>query len=532
MKWVLVTITAIVLVTVAAMAAMPWLVDTPRVQSLIASSVTHALARPVKFRSASVALMPYPAVRLRGVEIAEDPAVGAGPFVRLDDADFRVKLAPLLRGHLEFTTLVLKRPTITLAHGPAGRWNFASLGAPREGVTGPRPPRAGGGGGPSLLATRVIIDKGIVVYEGRGKGSLTAGQRLEDVDATLSRRAGTLSLSGSGRLVPAALRVKVADGTIALGGARTFTEASLRARVEIDGEDVHPLAAAILGGDEPAIGGSLRGRLDVSGTLGRPRAAGEVEWRVPTVTRTSRACGEPRRRTLALASVKASVSWRDGRLIADPLTTGIPGGTATSTLTTETSPPARADLTGLALQRIPLERVLVDFLCQPYAVAGPLDLTGTLTLSPGDPLRTLSGRGRLHVGAGRVVGARALALFGGLARAGGASPARGSDLPATLAAAPFEFDAIDGAFEIGNGVVTTRDLVYTSRLLTVRARGTYALANDHLNADLVLEHERGTFQAKVTGSAEAPSIRTPQSFARHDADRADRGFKDLLKKFR
>ena len=532
MKWLVVAIAVIVTLTIAAMAVLPRVVDTPRVQSLIASGATQALARPVRFRSASVTTWPYPAVRLRGVEIAEDPAFGVDPFVRLDDADFRLKLWPLLRGRVEFTTLVLKRPAITLAHGRGGRWNFASLGGAREGATAPRAPRAGGSGAPAGLAARVVIEKGIVVYERRGTANVTVRQRLEDVDVTFSRRAGALAFSGAARVTPGGLRVKISEGTIALGGARTLGDASLRARMEVDGDDVRPLAVAALG-DEPAIGGALTGRFDISGTVGRPRAAGEVEWRDATVTRTSATCAEPRRRTLTLATVKASVTWRDGRLVAEPLTTGIPRGTVRTKLTTATSPPIRAEVSDLVVERVPLERVLVDFLCQGYAVAGPLDLTGTLAFSPADPLRTLAGRGRFHVGAGAVVGGRALALLGGLARGTGSAARLSPDLPATLASAPLEFDAIAGGFEITHGVVTTRDLVFTSRTMTARARGDYVLASGHVNADVVLERDRSVFQAKVTGPADSPSIRTPASLARTiDPDRPERGFKELLKKFR
>src|ERR1700704_228624 len=96
-----VAVTAVVVLAIAATVVLPQVVDTPRVQSLIVSSATQALARPVRFRSSSVTMLPYLAVRLRGVEIAEDPAFGVDPFVRLDDADFRLKLWPLLRGRVE-----------------------------------------------------------------------------------------------------------------------------------------------------------------------------------------------------------------------------------------------------------------------------------------------------------------------------------------------------------------------------------------------------------------------------------------------
>ncbi|HMH52815.1 MAG TPA: AsmA-like C-terminal region-containing protein [Candidatus Acidoferrum sp.] len=534
MKWIVIALAAGVVLVIAATALLPRVVDTPRVQSLIASSASQALARPVRFRSASVAAWPYPAVRLRDVEIAEDPAFGGDPFVRLDHAEVRLKLWPLLRGRFEFTTVMLRRPIMTLTHGPGGRWNFASLGGPREAAAVPRAPRIGGGAAvPAGLATRVVIEKGTVVYERRGTAGVTLRQRLEDVDASLSPSAGGLAFSGAARVVPGGLWVKISDGTIGLAGARTLAEASLRGRMAIDGEDVRPLAASVLG-DEPAMGGALTGRLDLSGSLGRPRAVGELEWRDATVTRTSAACAEPRRRTLRLATVKASVSWRDGRLVAEPLTSGIARGTAKTRLVATTSAPTRAELSELAIERIPLEPVVVDFLCLDYAVVGLFDLTGTLTLAPADPLRTLSGRGRVHVGAGRVVGTRALTLLGGLVRGVGSAASRlNPDLPATLAGSPLEFDSIAGGFEITNGVVTTRDLVYTSRSMTVRARGDYAMASARVNADVTVEHDRGVMQAKVTGPADSPSIRLPSSLARTlDPDRAERGFKDLLKKFR
>jgi uncharacterized protein involved in outer membrane biogenesis len=537
-KWLVVAVAAIVVLTIAAMAALPWVVDTPRVQSLIASTATQALARSVRFRSVSLSVLPYPAIRLHGLEIADDPAFGGGPFVRLDDADLRLKLWPLLRGHVEFATLVLKRPTVALVHGPGGgpggRWNFATLGSAREAPTAPRGSRTGGTGpAPSGLVSHVVVDKGLVTYERRTAGGVILRQRLEDVDGTLSPRAGALSFSGSARVMPGELAVKISEGTLGWSGARMLGEASVRARIELHGANVQSLVAVALG-PEPAIDGGIAGRLDVTGTVGRPRANGEVELRSPTVTRTSPACEEPRRRTLRLSTVKANVSWGDGRFVVQPLTSGIGHGVVTTKLVATPVPPMRAELSDLVVERIPLERVLVDFLCPGYAVTGPLDLTGTLTLSSNDPLRTLSGSGRIHVGAGKVVGVRALALLGGLVRAGGAASSLPSlDAPRAVVSSALEFDSIAGSYQITNGVVRTRDLLYTSRAMKARVTGEYVLASGRVNADLVVEHERGAFQAKLTGTAESPSIRVTPSIARHiEPERLDRGFQELLKKFR
>jgi hypothetical protein len=534
LKWCVVAVAAIAVLAIAAMAAVPWIVDTPRVQSLVASSVTQALSRPVKFRSVSVSVLPYPAVRLHGLEVAEDPAFGGGAFVRLDEADLRLKLWPLLRGHVEFATLVLKQPTIALVQNADGRWNFSSLGTARQAATAPRAPRTNGGGAaPAAFVSRVVVDRGLVTYESKRAGGATVQHRLEGVDGTLSPRPGVVSFSGSARVMPGEFQVKMSEGTLGLSGARTLVDAAVRTRVELDGKDVQPLVATVLG-PEPAIAGALTGALDVAGTVGRPRATGEIELRGPTVTRTNRECPEPRRRTLALSTVKASVSWEDGRLVVQPLAGGIGKGSVTTGVTATLAPPPQAELPDLVLDGIPLEPVLVDFLCQGYAVTGAMNLTGALALSPADPLRTLSGHGRLHIGHGKVVGARALSLLGGLARVGGtASSVLSADLPAALFASPLEFESIAGTYQIKSGTVTTRDLLYTSRAMRARVTGDYALPTRQMDLDLTLEHGRGVFQARVTGTAEAPSIRVASSIVRQvEPERVERSFKDLLKKFR
>jgi uncharacterized protein involved in outer membrane biogenesis len=541
-KWLLVAVAAVVVLTIAALAAVPWIVDTPRVQGLIASGASQALARAVKFRSLSVSVLPYPAVRLHTLEIAEDPGFGGGPFLRLDEADLRLKLAPLLRGRVEFATLVLRQPRIFLIQGPEGRWNFASLGTPRATATGSRAPRGSAGGTPpAALVSRIVIDRGLVTYEARGRGGEARGRggeasryRLEDLDLTLSTRAGALSFTGAARVVPGEIGVKVTDGTLGLSGARTLADASVRARVALDGKDVRPLAAAALG-SEPAIGGALTGRLNVAGTVGRPRAYGDVELRSPEVTQTHPGCAEPRRRTLSLSTVKAGVSWEDGRLLVQPLATGIAGGSITMKLAAPAAPGVPAELSDLVLKAIPLERVLVDFLCQGYALAGPLDLTGTLGLSPTDPWHTLSGNGQLRIGGGQVVGPQALALLGGVVRVGGAvSSVLSLDVPVSTFSSPVEFESITGSYQIRNGVVTTRDFLYTSRAMKARVAGDYALPTGQMNLDVVVDHGRSQLQAKVVGTAASPSIRVVTStvLRQVEPEKVERGLKELLKKFR
>ncbi len=51
LAWVAGIAAAVVLLVIAAAVALPYLIDTPRVQALIVSTASQALGRPVKFTS-------------------------------------------------------------------------------------------------------------------------------------------------------------------------------------------------------------------------------------------------------------------------------------------------------------------------------------------------------------------------------------------------------------------------------------------------------------------------------------------------
>ncbi|MBI4247077.1 MAG: AsmA-like C-terminal region-containing protein, partial [Candidatus Rokubacteria bacterium] len=292
---------------------------------------------------------------------------------------------------------------------------------------------------------------------------------------------------------------------------------------------------ALAAGPEPVIAGGVSGTLTVGGTLGEPRARGEVTLSNLAVTQTNARCAEPTRRTLALGDLQASAVWEGERLASRPLRTGLGGGSVTANLAVTLDRSPRVDLDDLTIKAVPLDKVLVDFLCQGYAVTGPLDLSGQAAARLDDFWRTLNGSGQLRIGPGQVVGAQALGLIGGVVRVGGAvSALLSADLPASRFSSPLDFDSITASYQITKGVVTTRDLRYVSRAMRVAAAGTYALVTGAMNLDVVVSHGRGEVKARVTGTAASPSIRVVPSTILGNVDPGpiERGVQDLLKRFR
>ena len=534
-KWLTAAAVALLLLLVAATLALPYLVDTPRIQAYIATAASQALGRPVRFSAVSLRVLPLPAVELRDLQVAEDPKFGTEPFLRLDTGRVRLKLWPLLRGQVELGDIVLEKPVITVIQAADGRLNVASLGASSETRQAGKPARPGGGGSSTgaVAVSRVRVNDGVLVFVARGKGKTAAQYRLVDLDVTLTGTGAQFAFTGDTRLQPGDVKVTLRDGQVALGTARTLTDASLRGRVRVDGGDLGPVAAAAMG-PTPALGGSVNGTLALGGTVGAPTATGQVEVTKLTATQTIPDCPEPKRRTLTVPAVKTNLAWQDQRLTGRPVTATLDGGTVTTQLSVTLDGGARVQLADLGIKALPLERVLVDFLCQGYAITGPLDLTGSLGFTSSDVMGTLSGPGQLRAGPGKVVGAQALKLIAGVVRVGGAvSSILSRDLPASVFESPLEFDSITGTYTLTNGVAVTRDLLYTSRAMKVAIVGDYSLPTTRMNLDLVITHERGEVRAKVTGTAASPSIRvSPASVLRDvDPEKAQRGLQDLLKRF-
>ena len=537
MKWTVAVVAAVVILTAAAIVVLPRLVDVPRVQALIATNASNALGRPVRFASVSVSVFPLPGVTLHQLEVGEDPQFGTKPFLTLDSGRLRLRLRPLLTGRVEFAELVLAKPVITVVRDARGRLNVASIGAGGEPRAGARAPRSGSGaaGGTALaLPGSVKIRDGVLVYAAPGTGGAATSYRVENLDVTFDATGPQVGFKGSARMTPGDVAVEIADGIVTITPGQTLTAAPVRANVTLDTADVSPLVASFAG---PALGvsGALKGALAIAGTVGAPTAAGDVTLRKLAVARTNPHCPEPKRRTLEVPSLTLKAAWRAGSFTAQPMQADLAKGSVNARLTADLERGARLRFDDLAVKALSLETVLVDFLCQGYAVTGPLDLAGALTFATARPLETLSGPGSFKIGAGKIVGREALQLVGNVVRVGGTiSSLLNAEVSPALFSSPVEFDSITGTYRITEGVATTRDLLYTSRVMKVAVAGDYVLASGAMNLDTVVTHSRGEVRARVTGTAASPSIRVvPSSVVRGvDQDKVEAGLKNLLKQFR
>ena len=511
LKWALIGLAALVVLVLGTLLALPLLLDTPAIQTYASQAASHALGRPVKFNALSITALPLPTVKLRGLQVAEDPSFGPGPFITVTEGRMRIRLRPLLQGRVELADLTLEEPRIHVVEDASGRLNVATLGGgaplaptspPRVGAT-----RPGVAAASAVLLSRVRIVKGAIDYQKAGAKS--AQFTLDAIDVTVTQAAAgeALRVSGSAQAQPGDVKLTIAEATVSVAPGRAFGDAQLKATVDMETRDVAPAAALFV--PTPSVSGPLKGRIQVSGTAARLTATGAVGFDRLTLSALQPHCLEPKRRSLTLEDVRVPLLYTPPQLESQAVQSKVAKGTVTFRLTVVLGPPRVATLRDITVKGVQLEPVLVDYLCQRNAVTGPLDLTGEASLRPSEALPTLNGSGRVHIGAGRVIGPDLLNALGqALALtdlvSGALDGGRRGKRP--VAGSPLSFDSITASYTITNGVARTEDLVYQARDLQLTGVGTYGLVDGRTAMDVLMTQGGNRVKARVAGGPGALTI--------------------------
>jgi hypothetical protein len=119
-KW----IGALVILLILAQLGLPFLLRTQRMRTYLLTHLEKSFGRSVQARSFSMDILPFPRVEVKGVSIDENPSFGHEYFLRADRLTASVRWLGLLRGHFDFGTISLSRPSLILVRNEEGRWNL------------------------------------------------------------------------------------------------------------------------------------------------------------------------------------------------------------------------------------------------------------------------------------------------------------------------------------------------------------------------------------------------------------------------
>ena len=121
---------------VAAQIGASFLARTRGVHKYLVTHLERAFGRTVEVRSFNILLLPSPVLNAELVSIGEDPAFGNEYFLRAERLTAGLRWSGLLRGHFEFGTLLLSRPSLILVRNGRGEWNLERWLPPAKSTLG------------------------------------------------------------------------------------------------------------------------------------------------------------------------------------------------------------------------------------------------------------------------------------------------------------------------------------------------------------------------------------------------------------
>ncbi len=122
-KWWKPALGMVVLVIVL-QAGVSLLARTHRVHAYLVAHLERAFGREVEVVSFDARILPSPQLDANGVTVGEDPSFGHEYFLRAERLSAGLRWTGLLKGHFEFGTMSLNKPSLILVRNWQGRWNL------------------------------------------------------------------------------------------------------------------------------------------------------------------------------------------------------------------------------------------------------------------------------------------------------------------------------------------------------------------------------------------------------------------------
>jgi AsmA protein len=188
----------------AAIIALPFILDINQFRPELESRFTSALGREVKVGNLKLSLLSG-SVEADDITIADNPDFSRSPFLTSESLQVSIELKQLIFSkEIRITRIILDRPAITLIHTSSGKWNFSDLTSRAEADGKKSSANSGHSSEMDIEIKELRITGGrITLIEGRKKPSVCDDVRL--VADNLSYASSfpfslTASLPGGGTL--------------------------------------------------------------------------------------------------------------------------------------------------------------------------------------------------------------------------------------------------------------------------------------------------------------------------------------------
>ena len=233
----LAALTTIVLTVLAALFAVPFLVDWNDYRSEFEAQAAKIVGRPVRVAGKiDLSILPVPVLNVRGLRIADEFGKFDKPFAEIEGLNVILALPSLLSGTIEAKSIELDQPIIRLKIDEFGEGTWQSIGP--QGLDVPLPVR-------EVILNHVAIKDG--AFELRNGREATA-RRIDHISGTFSAESltGPFRFAGAATTGGDAREIKLFAGQIK--GSSLRLKASMRSA---DGVSLYQLDGDVKGLDGP-----------------------------------------------------------------------------------------------------------------------------------------------------------------------------------------------------------------------------------------------------------------------------------------
>jgi len=195
----------VVFVLIAALAAIPFFIDTQSLKTKLVTEAEGILHRRMSVQAVEITIFTGLGIRLNRAVIFDDLRFANAPFVSLNSVTVRPRLLPLLRGSVEVASIELEHPEIRLIQNQDRIWNFESIGAAPAGdagkpaPTGARTATSTGKPSQAFTVARLGLNEGAVIISKRSGSKAVEESRYDHINLKLQNlstdKAGSFDVS-------------------------------------------------------------------------------------------------------------------------------------------------------------------------------------------------------------------------------------------------------------------------------------------------------------------------------------------------
>jgi AsmA protein len=158
-----------VVLLVAAIVAIPFVLDANQFKPELESKLSSALGREVQLGQLKLSILSG-SVKVDDIRIADNPDFSRSPFVDAKSLQVSIELKPLIFSKaIRISGITLKRPLIALIESKSGTWNFSGLGSAGGGSKTITSDASGGSSGKDVFIKELQIVDGQVTIVHAGE---------------------------------------------------------------------------------------------------------------------------------------------------------------------------------------------------------------------------------------------------------------------------------------------------------------------------------------------------------------------------